>query len=72
MEATEHICNMLAMDPYPGYSGQYFEMPCRNIVPKPVQRPHPAVWVACSQRETIRMAARMGVGAPTFAFVDPT
>ncbi len=71
MEAVEHICNMLVMDPYPGYKGQYFEMPCRNIVPKPVQRPHPPLWVACSQRETIRMAARLGIGALTFAFVDP-
>ena len=71
MESYEQICNMLAMDPYPGYKGQYFEMPCRNIVPKPVQRPHPPLWVACSQRETIRMAARLGIGALTFAFVDP-
>ena len=72
MESVEQICNMLAMDPYPGYKGQYFEMPCRNIVPKPVQRPHPPLWVACSQRETIRMAARLGIGALTFAFVDPS
>lgn len=71
LEATEQICNMLAMDPYPGFKGRFFEMPCRNLVPKPVQRPHPPVWVACSQRETIRMAARMGIGALTFAFVDP-
>jgi alkanesulfonate monooxygenase SsuD/methylene tetrahydromethanopterin reductase-like flavin-dependent oxidoreductase (luciferase family) len=62
---------MLALDPYPGFRGKYFEMPCRNVVPKPVQRPHPPVWVACSQRETIRMAARLGIGALTFAFVDP-
>jgi len=71
LEATEQIANMLAMDPYPGYRGKYFEMPCRNVVPKPVQRPHPPLWVACSQRETIRMAARLGIGALTFAFVDP-
>lgn len=71
LEATEQVANMLAMDPYPGYQGQYFDMPCRNIVPKPVQRPHPPLWVACSQRETIRMAARLGIGALTFAFVDP-
>ena len=71
LESVEQICNMLAMDPYPGYKGQNFEMPCRNIVPKPVQRPHPPLWVACSQRETIRMAARLGIGALTFAFVDP-
>ena len=71
LEATEQIANMLAMDPYPGYEGKYFSMPCRNIVPKSVQKPHPPLWVACSQRETIRMAARLGIGALTFAFVDP-
>jgi alkanesulfonate monooxygenase SsuD/methylene tetrahydromethanopterin reductase-like flavin-dependent oxidoreductase (luciferase family) len=71
LEATEQICNMLAMDPFPGFEGKYFSMPCRNIVPKPVQRPHPPVWVACSNRETIKMAARLGIGALTFAFVDP-
>ena len=71
LEATEQIANMLAMDPYPGFKGKYFEMPCRNIVPKPVQRPHPPLWVACSNRETIKMAARLGIGALTFAFVDP-
>ncbi len=71
LEATEQIANMLAMDPYPGYEGKYFQMPCRNIVPKPVQKPHPPLWVACSNRETIKMAARLGIGALTFAFVDP-
>lgn len=70
-ETTEQCLNMLAMDPYPGFKGEFFEMPCRNIVPKPVQRPHPPVWVACSNRETIKLAARLGIGALTFAFVDP-
>jgi alkanesulfonate monooxygenase SsuD/methylene tetrahydromethanopterin reductase-like flavin-dependent oxidoreductase (luciferase family) len=70
-EAVEQCANMLAMDPYPGFDGKYFSMPCRNVVPKPVQRPHPPLWVACSNRETIKMAARLGIGALTFAFVDP-
>ena len=71
-EAVEQCANMMAMDPYPGFKGEYFEMPCRNIVPKPVQRPHPPLWVACSNRETIKLAARLGIGALTFAFVDPS
>jgi len=71
LEAVEQIANMLAMDPYPGFNGKYFDMPCRNIVPKTVQKPHPPIWVACSNRETIKMAARLGIGALTFAFVDP-
>jgi alkanesulfonate monooxygenase SsuD/methylene tetrahydromethanopterin reductase-like flavin-dependent oxidoreductase (luciferase family) len=70
-EAVEQCANMMVMDPYPGYDGQYFSMPCRNVVPKPVQKPHPPLWVACSNRETIKLAARLGIGALTFAFVDP-
>jgi alkanesulfonate monooxygenase SsuD/methylene tetrahydromethanopterin reductase-like flavin-dependent oxidoreductase (luciferase family) len=61
---------MLVMDPYPGYQGKYFSMPCRNLVPKSVQKPHPPLWVACSKRDTIHQAARNGIGALTFAFVD--
>ncbi|MAE97356.1 MAG: LLM class flavin-dependent oxidoreductase [Deltaproteobacteria bacterium] len=69
-EATEQVSNMLVMDPYPGYEGKYFSMPCRNVLPKPAQRPHPPLWLACSNRETIHEAARNGMGALTFAFVD--
>jgi alkanesulfonate monooxygenase SsuD/methylene tetrahydromethanopterin reductase-like flavin-dependent oxidoreductase (luciferase family) len=46
-------------------------MPVRNVVPKPVQKPHPPLWVACSNRDTIHLAAQLGIGALTFAFVDP-
>jgi len=70
-ETVEQVANMLAMDPYPGFQGQYFSMPARNVVPKPVQRPHPPMWIACSNRDTIHLAAQLGLGALTFAFVDP-
>ncbi len=70
LEAVEQCTNMLAMDPYPGFKGKYFEMPCRNVLPKPVQKPHPPLWLACSNRETIKTAARLGMGALTFAFID--
>src|SRR5262249_32902181 len=56
-EATEQTANMMALSPYPGFKGAYFEMPCRNLVPKPVQKPHPPLWVACSKRESIHKAA---------------
>jgi alkanesulfonate monooxygenase SsuD/methylene tetrahydromethanopterin reductase-like flavin-dependent oxidoreductase (luciferase family) len=70
-ETTEQVANMMAMDPYPGYQGKYFAMPVRNVMPKPVQKPHPPLWVACSNRETIHLAAQLGMGALTFAFIDP-
>ena len=71
-ETVEQVANMMAMDPYPGFSGTFFSMPARNVLPKPVQKPHPPIWVACSNRETIHLAAQLGIGALTFAFIDPT
>ena len=71
-EALEQCPNMMVMTPYPGFDGKYFSMPCRNVMPKPLQKPHPPVWVACSNRETIKLAAKLGIGALTFAFVDPS
>ena len=70
-ETVEQVANMMVMEPYPGFTGQYFSMPARNVVPKPVQKPHPPIWVACSNRETIHLAAQLGIGALTFAFIDP-
>ena len=71
IEAGEQIANMMALDPYPGFEGKYFSMPCRNVLPKPVQKPHPPMWMACTNRDTIRVAASLGVGALAFSFVDP-
>jgi alkanesulfonate monooxygenase SsuD/methylene tetrahydromethanopterin reductase-like flavin-dependent oxidoreductase (luciferase family) len=71
IEAAEQIANMLVMDPYPGYESANFSFPCRNIVPKPVQTPHPPMWMACTNRDTIKVAASLGVGALAFSFLDP-
>lgn len=32
-ETTEQVANMLVMDPYAGFQGEYFSMPTRNVVP---------------------------------------
>lgn len=71
-ESVRECARMISMNPYPGYDGKYFSMPSRNIVPKPAQKPHPPLWVACSNRDTIRLAAKHGIGALTFAFIDPS
>ncbi len=52
------------------YEGPYFKFPARNVLPKPLQKPHPPLWVACSQLETIEMAGRRGLGALGFQFVS--
>jgi alkanesulfonate monooxygenase SsuD/methylene tetrahydromethanopterin reductase-like flavin-dependent oxidoreductase (luciferase family) len=71
IEAAEQVANMMVMEPYPGFEGKYFKMPCRNVLPKPVQDPHPPMWMACTNRDTIRVAASLGLGALAFSFVNP-
>ena len=71
LDAAEQIANMMVMEPYPGYEGEFFSMPARNVVPKPIQKPHPPMWIACTNRETIKVAARNGLGALAFSFLDP-
>src|SRR5260370_40625111 len=70
-EAIEQIALMMSRSPDAGYEGKYFSMPARNVVPKPVQQPHPPMWLACSTRQTIHIAAKLGLGAITFSFIDP-
>ena len=53
------------------WHGQYFDFPARNVVPKPFQTPHPPLWVACSNIQTIASAGRWGMGALGFQFVSP-
>jgi len=71
LEAAEQIANMMVMEPYPGYEGEGFSMPCRNVVPKPRQKPHPPMWIACTNSRTIELAARKGLGVLAFSFLDP-
>lgn len=52
------------------YNGEYFKFPLRAVVPKPLQKPHPPLWVACSLLDTIKYAAHRGMGALSFKFVD--
>jgi alkanesulfonate monooxygenase SsuD/methylene tetrahydromethanopterin reductase-like flavin-dependent oxidoreductase (luciferase family) len=52
------------------HHGAYFDIPLRNVLPKPLQKPHPPIWMACSQLETIERAGRCGMGALGFQFVS--
>ena len=70
-ECLDAITRMFVEEPFAGYKGKWFDMPIRNIVPKPLQRPHPPMWVACSRRETIHLAAQNGLGALSFSFIEP-
>jgi alkanesulfonate monooxygenase SsuD/methylene tetrahydromethanopterin reductase-like flavin-dependent oxidoreductase (luciferase family) len=52
------------------HRGKHFNMPLRTVVPKPLQKPHPPLWVACSQLETLAKCGEWGMGALGFQFVS--
>src|SRR5581483_156845 len=41
-------------------------IPERPVIPKPVQKPHPPMWVACNQPSTVEFAGRNGLGVLGF------
>jgi alkanesulfonate monooxygenase SsuD/methylene tetrahydromethanopterin reductase-like flavin-dependent oxidoreductase (luciferase family) len=66
-EAVEIIPKMWAADVF-SYKGRYFDIPPTQIVPKPVQSPHPPMFAACSKPDTAAQVGRLGLGALNFAF----
>jgi len=42
------------------YTGKHFQFAGVEVLPKPLQRPHPPVWVAASSESAIEWAARQG------------
>ena len=71
LESFEVLIGCLADTPFTGFDGKYISMPPRNVVPKPVQKPHPPAWVACTRRSTVDLAARSGIGALSFSSLGP-
>jgi alkanesulfonate monooxygenase SsuD/methylene tetrahydromethanopterin reductase-like flavin-dependent oxidoreductase (luciferase family) len=53
------------------WDGKYFKMPEREVIPKPVQKPHPPMWVASTQPATWEVAGHKGIGALGFGISEP-
>ena len=70
-EAVQALIPMLGDAPEgTEFHGKYFDFPLRNVLPKPRQKPHPPLWVACSQYKTIERAGSLGMGALGFQFLS--
>src|SRR6185295_5357513 len=48
------------------WQGAHYHVPPTAILPKPVQQPHPPIFVACSRPETVVLAGTLGVGSLNF------
>ena len=70
-EALDVVTRLMVEEPFAGHESPALSIPPRNLVPKPFQKPHPPLWVACSRRDTIHLAATKGIGALSFSFIEP-
>ena len=60
-EALSMIPRMWTEDVF-SFEGEYYNVPPREIAPKPLQKPHPPIWTAAGQEDTARMAGNLGLG----------
>lgn len=67
-EAVGLLPKMWTQEVFEGFEGRYVTMPARPVIPKPIQKPHPPMWMACTQPDSFEVAGRMGLGALAFGF----
>lgn len=53
------------------YDGELMQISPHPILPRPVQTPHPPLFLACSKQPSLVEAANMGVGALVLGFAGP-
>jgi alkanesulfonate monooxygenase SsuD/methylene tetrahydromethanopterin reductase-like flavin-dependent oxidoreductase (luciferase family) len=71
-EATSLAVRLMTETPFPGSEGQFISIPERNVVPKPLQKPHPPLWMAAPRLESALVAAENGMGSLCFSLnVEP-
>src|ERR671935_1363109 len=58
-EALEVLRRAWGDGPF-SYSGEYYTVRDVNVVPKPFQKPHPPIRIACESRASFAMMGRLG------------
>ena len=53
-EALDAVTRMLVEEPFAGYSGRWIQMPPRNVIPKPKQKPHPPIFLGGETDHTLK------------------
>ena len=69
LEATLMIPDMWQKEVYE-VKNKYFNIPPTMIIPKPVQKPHPPMFAACTKPASAASIGKIGFGALNFAIGD--
>ncbi len=62
-EESLEILRAFFQQPRVNHRGRHFHLHDLVIVPRPLQQPHPPLWMAAVSPESFEIAARLGVGA---------
>jgi alkanesulfonate monooxygenase SsuD/methylene tetrahydromethanopterin reductase-like flavin-dependent oxidoreductase (luciferase family) len=69
-EGLEMALGAMTNDEF-SFDGEYWQMPPRRVLPKPLQDPHPPVWAATSSDSGHRLIGELGLGLLSFAVGTP-
>jgi luciferase family oxidoreductase group 1 len=69
-EAVDVILKALQGEPF-CYEGQLFKIPETTIFPRPVQKPHPPIWITAQSPESVAATVRRGFNLLTGGFGVP-
>ena len=70
VEALDMIPRMFTQDTF-SWKGQFYDLPERRVTPRPIQQPHPPMWIAATQPESWKVAGERGLGILSFGFSQP-
>ena len=69
-EALDVVVGAWTNDEF-SWHGEHFQIPPRRVLPKPLQKPHPPLWVATTSPESHEVAGQMGLGLLSFTVGVP-
>jgi len=69
-EALRMIVGMWTQEEF-SWDSPTFKMPPRNVQPKPLQKPHPPLWMSGTQPASATLAGERGLGFMHFSLSDP-
>jgi flavin-dependent trigonelline monooxygenase, oxygenase component len=70
-ESLDILLGLWSADEEFQYKGSQFEFPPTYIVPRPLQQPHPPLWVAARTPDTLRFCIERGIGLHTTPLRQP-
>jgi alkanesulfonate monooxygenase SsuD/methylene tetrahydromethanopterin reductase-like flavin-dependent oxidoreductase (luciferase family) len=70
-EAMYLVPRLWVEHPFPGFQGEFVDVPPRPVHPRPLQDPHPPLYMACTHNDTLEIAGSRGIGALVLGFGGP-